>query len=470
MTTATTWPVEAPKIAVTYLRISKDKDHDELGVARQRVALREYIDKQGWEFGAEYCDNDISASKGKHRPQYQALQRALTSGDADVLLVTEVARLTRNLTELETLVKVIEDSHVQVVALRAGHIDLSTSGGQAMAGMLGVMAKMEAKQMSERIKSKMAEIAKKGGWKGGPRPFGFNLVNGKLVLDKREAKLIEGWVRDVLGGRTVTSIVTELNERKVPTVRGGRWTTPTINQILTSPRIIGYTSSGGEPVAEAHWDAIIPRADWEAVNGVLATRKRGPAPRLTLLAGLCWCGVCGSRMFGASRGPNRPRLYACQRIHGGCGRMSVVARALDEYVVGLVLGAAGRANLSMVRAERHVKDSERLVREVAEDEQALSELAEDLGARRISRAEWIAARTHIEPRLTENRATLKALGAGDQLPAGLATIDDETWDALPFEQKRAVVKLFIDRIVVDPIGNKAGRVFRPERLRVSWRA
>lgn len=470
MTAATTWPVEAPNIAVTYLRISKDKDHDELGVARQREALREYIDKQGSEFGAEYCDNDISASKGKHRPRYQALQRALTSGEADVLLVTEVARLTRNLTELETLVKVIEDSHVQVVALRARHIDLSTSGGQAIAGMLGVMAKMEAKQMSERIKSKMAEIAKKGGWRGGPRPFGYDVLNGKLVVNKGDAKLIRGWVRDVLGGRSVSAIVTELNDKQVATIRGGRWTGPTINQIITSPRIIGFTASKGEPVADAHWPAIVDRADWAAVQGVLAGRKRGPAPRVTLLAGLVWCGVCGSRMYGAARGPDKPRQYACQKTHGGCGRMSVVAKALDDYVVPRVLAVAGGKNLSMVRAERHVKDSERLVREVAEDEAMHGQLMEDMVERRITRAEWITARAKIEPRLQENQAALKALGHGDNLPPGLATVDDATFRALPFEQRRAVVALFIDRVVVNPIGNKAGKVFRPERLHVIWKA
>ena len=470
MTAATAWPVESPKIAAIYARISRDRDNDELGVARQREALREHIERHGWVLGGEYVDNDISASKGKHRPAYEALQRALRAGEADVLLCTEVSRLTRNLTELEGLVRVIEESHVQVVALRAGHIDLSTSGGRATAGMLGVMAKLESEQMSERIKSKMSQIAKAGGWRGGPRPFGYDLVNGRLVVNKREAALIGRWVADVLAGRTVSSIVTELNDKKVPTVRDGRWTGPTVNQILTSPRIIGMTSSGGEPVADAHWDAIVDRADWERLQGVLATRKRGPSPRVTLLAGLVWCSLCGSKMWGAARGPHLPRLYACQKVHGGCGRLTAVARAVDEYVVGLVLGAAGRTNLSAVRAERHVRDSERMVREVAEDEQMLSELAEDLGARRIGRAEWIAARGQIEPRLEENRAALRAVGAADQLPPGLATLDDETWDALPFDQRRAVIKLFIERIIVDPIGNKAGNVFRPERLRVSWRS
>ncbi len=179
-----------------------------------------------------------------------------------------------------------------------------------------------------------AEIARSGGWSGGSRPFGYDVVNGKLVVNRAEEKLIRSWVRDILAGQSVTSLAVQANADGVPTVRGGRWTTPTINQILASPRIIGMTSSGGEPVAKAHWPAIIERDQWEAVQGVLATRERGPAPRKTLLAGLVWCGVCGERMYGAAHGDTRPRLYSCQKAanpsRSGCGRMSIIATSQRE--------------------------------------------------------------------------------------------------------------------------------------------
>lgn len=459
-----------PKSAVTYLRISKDKDNDELGVARQREALRDLIEQRGWVLVREFVDNDISASKGAARPQYEALQRALRDGLADVLVVTEISRLTRRVRELEDLVDLVEATKVEIQALRAGTIDLSTSGGRANARILGVMARMETEQMSERIQSKMAEIARKGGWRGGVRPFGYDVVNGTLTINKRESKLIRSWARDVLAGRTLSSISAELNDKAVPTVRGGRWTSQTVNQILTSPRIIGMTSSGGEPIANAHWEPIIDRADWERIQSVLAQRKRGPAPRRTLLAGLVWCGVCGSKMWGASRGPNRPRLYACQKLKGGCGRMSVTAHALDEYIVGSVLGTVQGANLTAVRADRHKKDAEHLSREIVEDEQLLIDLAADLGTRTINRAEWLAARGPIESRLRVNRDALGGLGVADPLPPGLASIDNDTWNALPFDQQRAAIALFVDRVDVFPIGNQAGRVFRPERVRITWKA
>jgi hypothetical protein len=87
------------------------------------------------------------------------------------------------------------------------------------------------------------------------------------------------------------------------------------------------------------------------------------------------CGVCGSRLYAAARGPKRPRQYHCQKAHGGCGRVSVAAHAIDEYIVGVLLERAGQANLSLVWAERHAMETHRLVAEVARDEQLLNDLA-----------------------------------------------------------------------------------------------
>jgi DNA invertase Pin-like site-specific DNA recombinase len=462
--------ITAPKVAAIYARISRDAGHDELGVQRQVAELREFAAGRGWEvIDPAYVDNDISASKGKRRPRYERLLSDVAAGGIDVVLVTEVTRLARRMTDLAPLVDVVAKAKTTIHALRAGGMDLSTSGGQLQAHIMGAVAQHEVMQMSERIKAKLAENTRLGKASGGPRPFGYQRAGGgALMKDRGEAKLIKQWARDILAGRTVSSIVTELNATGVPTVRGGRWTGPTVNQILLSPRLIGMTASGGEPVAPADWPAILDRQTWEQVRGVLASRRRGPTPRRSLLAGVVQCGVCGTMMAGNSGGSKGVRQYICPKTRGGCGRMTVKAEAVDDYVTAMMLRTAERANLAMVRAERHVKDSQRLIAEVAEDEQLLSDLAADMGARRLSRAEWIAARGPIEARLIENRAALAAVGTGPTLPPDLVTIDRDGWEALPFDQQRAVLGLFVDRVVVRPVGQSGPR-FQPDRLTVEFK-
>jgi DNA invertase Pin-like site-specific DNA recombinase len=466
--------VEAPKIAVIYSRISKDPGHDALGVKRQESDLTAYAHERGWVLERVYRDNDVSASKRTVRPEYERLLSDVALGGIDWVLVTEVTRLARRMTDLVRVVDVVKDAGTKIHALRAGEIDLSTSGGQLQAHIMGAVAQHEVSQMSERIKAKKSEITRSGGWVGGPRPFGYDAVNGGLKLNRGEAKLVRGWVAEILAGRTTTSIARELNETGVPTTRGGSWSTVTINQIIQSPRIIGMTASGGEPIVSAHWEPIIDRATWEAVNAVLASRRRGPAAKKSLLSGLVVCGRCGNKMYGQSGGTRRPRMYACQTssVPGrtGCGRITIASSRLDGMVVAGILDTLAETPLGKHRADRESKDSQRLVAEIAEDEAMLQDLADDWGAKRLSRREWLAARAPIDARLRENQTALRALGHGQAAVPGDLVVTAETWDGLPLEKQQAVARLLIDSITVKPIGQSGGRGFRPERVQIEWKA
>ena len=122
-------PVAESRIALTYLRISEDRESDKLALTGQRKELAEYKDRQGWRLGGGYLANAISASRGVRRAGYEVLLRAVSEGQGDVILCTEQTRLTRGrMTELEGLIDVVNAAGVDIAALRGGGvIDLSTS-------------------------------------------------------------------------------------------------------------------------------------------------------------------------------------------------------------------------------------------------------------------------------------------------------------------------------------------------------
>jgi len=41
---------------------------------------------------------------------------------------------------------------------------------------------------------------------------------------------------------------------------------------------------------------------------------------------------------------------------------------------------------------------------------------------------------------------------------------------MSFDERRSLVALFVDKIIVQPVGRGGGPKFRPERIRISWRA
>src|SRR5215213_8004225 len=103
-----------------YVRISDDREGAGLGVARQEADCRQRAETAGWSVVDVYCDNDLSAYSGKPRPEYRRMLRDL------------------------------EDDRVDVVAVKAGPVDLSTPAGRAVARTLGAWARYESEHKAER--------------------------------------------------------------------------------------------------------------------------------------------------------------------------------------------------------------------------------------------------------------------------------------------------------------------------------
>lgn len=125
----------------------------------------------------------------------------------------------------------------------------------------------------------------------------------------------------------------------MPTVAGAEWRTPTVQQILTSPRIAGLRALHGEVVAEAMWEPIITFEQREQLLRVFAAKRLSNrrAPQTYLLSGMLRCGRCGNKLFSSRRQDTRRYVCLSGPDHGGCGRLTVVAPPLEEWLAEAVL-------------------------------------------------------------------------------------------------------------------------------------
>ena len=76
--------------AAVYARISLDITDAGLGVARQLKDCEALAARKGWLVAQTYVDNDVSASSGKPRPQYERMMAALSCGELDALVCWNV--------------------------------------------------------------------------------------------------------------------------------------------------------------------------------------------------------------------------------------------------------------------------------------------------------------------------------------------------------------------------------------------
>ena len=199
---------EAMRVAI-YARVSTTgQTTDNQLTELQRVAQR-----HGWDIVAVYTDNGTSGAKGRdQRPEFDAMLRAATAREFDMIAAWSLDRLGRS---LQHLVAFLGDIHAQGIEiyLHQQRIDTSTPSGKAMFGMMGVFAEFEREMIRERINAGIAR-AREHGTKSG-RPHGRpGIINNTLVRQVRDLRTEGTGIKTVakrlgVGVGTVQKIVRE---------------------------------------------------------------------------------------------------------------------------------------------------------------------------------------------------------------------------------------------------------------------
>lgn len=448
--------------AAIYVRISRDKAGEGLGVARQEKACRDLADRLAIPVGEVFTDNDKSATNGRARPRYAAMCKALASGRFSHVIAWSNDRLQRDLGETFAFGQLVDSHGVTVETVTAGTLDFVDPEKRVGTYVLSVLADAEVARRKRRMLAKHRELAEAGLPSGGPRRFGFE-PDG-ITVRESEAEVIRELARRVLAGQSINSLCRDLNERGVPTSRGGAWAVTPMSAMLTSPRVAGYRVHRGDEFP-AVWPAILDRRAHNRLVRRLATRPKA-APRTYRLSGLLVCADCQRGMVGTPS--NGEAAYSCVKAQGGCGRLAKAA-PVEAYLEDLTLEALRSGDLARRVAARQTGDASDAHARVEALEADLEALAADHGAGDLTRAEWQAARRPLAARLESARADLERLEAsgGEALTTATLAAWRKAWSH-DESARTAAMRGLLDRVEVGP--GAGARTFRAERFDPVWAA
>ncbi len=296
-----------------YVRRSTDDEHQPYSIEAQDARLTSYIGSQpGWRQAARFADDASGASTAR-----TGLQRALAAARAglfDVLLVYRVDRLTRSLRDLVTLLDELD--HAGVVFRSATEpFDTATAMGRMLVQMLGMFAQFERDTIIDRVIAGMERKAAAGKWKGGRRPYGYQVepATSRLVADAGESAVVrlafDLYTRDRLGGKAIAST---LNDRGHCTTTGGPWSAHQVVRLLSNRIYLGELTFRHITATGSH-QPIIDEPLFLAAHQILAARGQDHSKRAAngsdyLLTGLMRCPSCGKAMIG-TRAHGRSRVY-----------------------------------------------------------------------------------------------------------------------------------------------------------------
>jgi DNA invertase Pin-like site-specific DNA recombinase len=383
--------------AAIYARKSTDQNgvsEDQKSVTRQIELARAFAASKGWTVtdAHVYSDDGISGAEFQNRPGYMRLLNALKPlAPFDVLIVSELSRLGREVLETGYTMKLLSQAGVRVYSYDGREHVLDRAVDKFMIAATTFAADMEREQSSVRTTDAMFRKASRGHVCGGacygyrnvdvPGPDGRRSHVDRQVYEP-EAAIVRRIFALSAAGHGFKAITKRLNAEGVaaPRPQRGRpwaWAASSVRAVLYRESYRGVnvygltrqTNRWGQRTCEKrpesevvrastpHW-RIVTDAEWDAAHrrlGAAATVYRrgtngqmwgrppsGVASRY-LLSGRLRCACCGASMTVRSRAHGKKRFYYFVCASYDTRGRSVCANSLllpmvaaDDEIIGKV--------------------------------------------------------------------------------------------------------------------------------------
>jgi site-specific DNA recombinase len=331
-----------------YLRVSTDEQAQviEGSLDSQKHRLQNFaeiknVQEPNWgKIVDTYTDEGLSA-KDTRRPAFQRMLKDMRSGRINLLLVTDLSRLSRSILDFCILLEDLKKHNAKFLSLKE-QFDTSTPAGEMMVFNMINLAQFERKQTSERVALNFHARALRGLSNGGSAPLGFDKDPhnpSRYVINEYEAASVrrifeiyrtEGTLTKTLKGIEAEGIQPKIpkNETTVPATRF--WNTSILSRFLRNLTYVGLREVNVKnkdvnpenlrnhekyQVVKASWEPLVDEDTFNLVQNTLKenlrmerTRRGEGANRVFLLTGIMYCEECGRPLTGTS-GTGRGKTF-----------------------------------------------------------------------------------------------------------------------------------------------------------------
>ncbi len=265
--------------------VQQDAIHEFGSLAAQRSICSAYIASQrpkGWVELARHYDDDGQSGGDLRRPALQELLCDIESGQIDVVVIYKLDRISRSLLDFVRLMDLLEQFSVKFVAVTQ-NFDTADSTGRLILNILLTFAQFEREITSDRLRDKFSAMRQRGMFVGGNPPFGYDLIDKKLVANPAEGKVVRWMFKRYLERKSYVAIANELDKKQVVRrsriskrgneVKGRKICTASVWNMLGNPLYVGDVRSKGNCYSGAH-EGVVSRQLWDDVQALRAARTR----------------------------------------------------------------------------------------------------------------------------------------------------------------------------------------------------
>ena len=174
-----------------YTRVSTTMQIDGYSLDAQTTKMKAFCDYNEYEIAGEYEDAGKSGKSIEGRITFNQMMDDIKSGKDEVsyVLVFKLSRFGRNAADVLATLQVMQDFGVNLICVEDG-IDSSKDAGKLMISVQSAVAEIERENIRVQTMEGRMQKAREGKWNGGFAPYGYALIDGKLVVNEEEAVAI----------------------------------------------------------------------------------------------------------------------------------------------------------------------------------------------------------------------------------------------------------------------------------------
>lgn len=318
--------MEQNKKVGIWIRVSTEDQARGDSPEHHEKRARMYAESKGWEIVTTY---NLEAMSGKSVMNYAETKRMLNdiqTGEISGIIFSKLARLARNTKELLEFADIFKREQADLISLQEA-IDTSSPAGRLFYTMIAAMAQWEREEIADRVAASVLVRAKMGKNIGGHASLGYKWVGHELVIDEEKAPLRKLIYELFLKHRRILPVAKELNNLGYRTTRGKEFSSQSVITLIRDTAVIGKRRANykknvdGKTIIKdpSEWiivpcPQLIDKQIWDECNRILdettkKNKRRGPKPK-HLLAGYVVC-TCGKKMYVFHE--SKSQTYRCKK-------------------------------------------------------------------------------------------------------------------------------------------------------------
>lgn len=410
-------------LVIIYARVSDIKQLENESLETQVYKCTEYALSKGWLI-VKVFQEQHTGTEYRERKLLSEAREMIRNGEADVLLVNSLDRLSREMIHQAVIMDEIEHYSATLESVTE---DIDNSPlGQFMRQALGFAAAVEREKFLERSKRSIDKRVRDRKLIGGgfaTYGYTFNEDHSRYLLHPEESKIVERMFDLRIEGYPIRRIAIILNQEGIRTRKNGKWSTATVYHMLHNPIYTGLAQAyrikrikeegkirqvqhpGTVDLPEGTIPPIISKEKFNTVQTLLenakvdSSRNNQNHELFLLRTGYIKCGYCGRTMTVARliERPskvdpnkmicfNRPR-YRCTAFSKAvvnCKGCSIVTETIDTIVweyIGSILNDLTEVKqaLNLIKGkQKQQHDVEAIERSIENAKKEQEQYSEDM--------------------------------------------------------------------------------------------